>query len=66
VWGGMSSLGLLAVYLTRSINVAYQPLYASAMQSAEGSRQAHSSKSKFRIFIRVTDRTRLDNLCDSV
>lgn len=65
-WSGMSSLGLLVVHLTKSINVAYQPLYASAMQSAEGSRQAQSSTSKSRIFIRVIDRTHVDNLCDLV
>jgi len=46
VWCGMSFLELLAVHLTKSINVAYQPLYASATQSAEGSCQAQSSNFK--------------------
>jgi hypothetical protein len=62
----MSSLRLLVVFLTKSIKVAYQPLYASAMQSAKGSRQGQSSTSKSRIFLRVTDRTHVDNLCDLV
>jgi len=62
----MSFLGLLAFHLKRSINIAYQPLYASVLQSAEGSRQAQSSNFEVPIFIRVTDRTHVDNLSDYI
>jgi hypothetical protein len=66
VWSGMSSLGLLAVHLTRIINVAYQPLYASAMQPAEGSRQPQRSNFKVPYLYKGYQSNTVDNLCDSV